>query len=113
MKKRNLDELAGNAAWYPNADELVKLTFEEIQKVVPDSLIPEEVARIVETFFTVMTHADIQGLFSVNDEHEWAYLATVAMAIRMGNQTAHSVIREYTYGDTPMDVNSPYPKQDN
>jgi hypothetical protein len=93
VKKRNLEELAGNVEWYPYAPELVGMVFAAIEEVVPDSLIPEEVARITEAVFTAFTDADIRGLFSVADEHEWARLALMARQLHEAG-----------------DINSPYPQ---
>lgn len=81
-RKRNLQELAGNPEWYPNANDLVNLVIDSISEVVPDSLIPEEIAKIAESVFTALVEADIRGLFSVVDEHEWARLALIAQSLR-------------------------------
>lgn len=66
--------LAGTPEWYPNADDLIDLCAYGVLLGQPRAA----AFRVVRDVFAGLTKADVRGLISVGDEHEWAYLSVRA-----------------------------------
>lgn len=81
-------DLAGERAWYPNLDKLIEYCAHELRYVFPEA----QTYQMVRDVFTGMVRADIAGLVSVGDEHEWA-----AIVVR-ANELAADAFRRVSNG---------------
>lgn len=67
----DLYKLAGKPEWYPEMDALIDLCAHDLSTAYTRA----EALRMVRDVFAGLTQADLQGMISTGDEHEWARIA--------------------------------------
>jgi hypothetical protein len=78
---RSLRKWIDNISWpkerIPQSENLLSLMWGEIRSA-HDDLTDKEAALIMERVFAALAEADVRGLITTGNEHEWATLSVQA-----------------------------------